>query len=101
MVLITVGAAIFTFFSVRALRKRVLPLLAKMDGMMDNLAAIAIAARDQVDELKTVMDDLGYSARKMAKDMQTRVMPPIMDTITAFSGIARFLAAIFGWGKKM
>jgi hypothetical protein len=67
---------------------------------LDNLAAIAIAARDQVDELRTVMDDISYNARTMARDMQTRVMPPILDAIASFSGIARFLGAIFGRGRK-
>ena len=101
MVFIMTGALIFAFYSVRALRRQVLPILTKMNGVLDNLAAITITARDEVEDLKTVLDDLGYSARNMAQDMQSRVISPIMDAVAAISGIARFFTAIFGRGKKI
>jgi hypothetical protein len=101
MALIIVGAIVLLFYSVRALRRQVLPLITKMDGMLDNLTAITITARDQVDDLKTVLDDLSYSARSMAQDMQSRVISPIVDAAAAIAGIARFLNAIFGRGKKL
>jgi len=99
MVLIMAGALVFAFYSVRALRRQVLPILTKMNGVLDNLAAITITARDEAEDLKTVLDDLGYSARNMAQDMQSRVISPIMDAVAAITGIARFFSAIFGRKK--
>jgi len=100
MAFIMGGALVFAFYSVRALRKQVLPILTKIDGMLDNLAAITITARDEVEDLKTVLDDLGYSARSMAQDVHARVISPIMDVVAAVTGITRFLTAIFGRGKN-
>jgi len=84
----------------RAIRKRVALLIDKIDGIIDNLSAISLAARDQVDELKTVVDDVSYRTRVMAQDIRARVISPIVDIVTAFSGIARLLAALFGRGGK-
>ena len=100
LVLKLLGALCFMIVSARILRKRVLPLLDKVDGALDNITAVTLSARDQVDELRSVVDDMSYRARIVARDVQERVIPPIVDTIDAFSGVVRVLRVLFGWARK-
>jgi len=80
----------------RVYKKKILPLIQKTNGVLDNLSAVTLAIRDQVDELRTVMDDITYRTRVMAINVQERIVPTIADVVTSFSGIARFVKSIFG-----
>ena len=78
-----------TFYSafsiIRTVRKQILPLLNKIDGVLDNLTAITLSVRDQVDELKTVVDDVTYHTRSVAQEVRERILPTVMELINAFS----------------
>ena len=100
MVVKTVSAVYLTITCMRTLRKQVMPILHKVDGALDNVSAVTHAAREQVDELRSVVDDVSYRARVVASDVHERVLPPIVDAIAAFSGIARMAVALFSLFRK-
>ena len=94
LVLIIVAIAL-----VRSYRKHVVPLIIKTNGVLDNISAVSQAARDQIDEIRTVMDDITYRTRVMAIDVQERIVPTVADLVSSFSGVARLIAGLFGRGK--
>jgi uncharacterized protein YoxC len=97
------GLGIF-FFAVlaiaRSYKRKVLPLINKTNGVLDNLSTVTLAIRDQVEELRTVMDDITYRTRLMTINVQEKIVPTVNDVVTSISGIARILKSIFGRGKK-
>jgi predicted DNA repair protein MutK len=88
------------FVLARAVKNQILPLLNKIDGALDNISAITLAARDQVEEFKTVIDDISYRTRTVAHEVHERVLPPITEIIAAFSGVARVILMLFGRKKS-
>ena len=80
----------------RAYKKKVLPLIQKTNGVLDNLSAVTLAIRDQVDELRTVMDDITYRTRVMAINVQEKIVPTVTDVVSSLSGVFRFFSGLFG-----
>lgn len=96
---LTLGLIVFlvlAFAAMRAYKKRILPLVQKFNGVLDNLSAVTLAIREQVDDLRTVLDDITYRTRAMAINVQERIVPTMSDVVASFSGLARFLKNIFG-----
>ena len=100
MVFKTLGSAYLVLRCRRTFRNRVEPLLDKTEGALDNISAATHAVRDQVDELRTVVDDVSYRAHDVARDVHERVLPPIIEVMAAFSNVARVAAAILSLFKK-
>ena len=79
----------------RSWRRDIIPLLEKTDGILKNVGGIAEAARDEVEEIKHVVDDLGYKAREISERVEADFMPAFTELTATIAGISRVVSFLF------
>jgi len=75
----------------RKIKREMAPLIRKTHGILDSLSSVSDMAREQVEELQTVINDISYKTREVTQEVQQKIMPVISDIAQAISGIARIL----------
>ena len=83
----------------RTLNRELKPLIRKTHGVLDNLSSVSNTAREQVEELQSVVNDISYKTREVTHEVQQKIMPTISDITQAISGIARIFS-FFSTRKK-
>lgn len=96
--------SIVWLFVVRSFHSRVSrelrPVVEKLDGILDNMSAITEAARDQMDELTTAVQDISYKTREVTAEIEEKIIPVFADFAGTLSGFSKVISLLFKRNKK-
>ena len=81
--------------SFRILNRELPPLARKASGVLDNLSSVSDRAREQMEEMQIVINDISFKTREVTQEVHQKIMPTIHDVSAAISGVARLFAFIF------
>ncbi|MCK4906266.1 MAG: hypothetical protein KAR07_12605 [Spirochaetes bacterium] len=79
----------------RIFNKKITPLIDKSDGILDSLSSVAETAKEEIEELKTAVDDITYNAREVTGEVRDKILPSLSDLAGSISGIARVISFFF------
>jgi len=86
---------VITINAWKYLKKNMDPLIRKSDGILNNVSAISETAREEMEEIRTVVNDVKYKTREVTNEVQGKIIPTITELAGAISGVTRLISYFF------